>query len=514
MSALQIKCYLLPESENLAVDLIAKTNEIRRFVLAQMTYVQLLEKIRASFASIITPSDEIKTYYLDEEDEFVCFSSDAELQYAVDLQMTIKLSSKPYESSTLNATSGVFKVFVRIKEKTEEKSSKSSEEQSDQHPGVVCDGCEKGICGIRYKCILCRDYDLCSDCRQKGIHSEHAFIPITKPERRCTFSGKHRGFHKHAWKHRFFPNHNFFQHQQQHQQQQSQQQNQSTSDASSSTSRRDNPLQDTLNNFLPYIANSIPIVNDPEQLKSVGEYLKQFFDPFGIDVSYYVDNINSMRGASATTSNATSASASTSEAAAAAATAATKEETPVNKADTQTTDDLMETASAASEAEKTLNSEILIPSMTPLPSSIEITPLVPSAPIKQDLIDLKSKEETAPANVANTSPFELAANALKNNQAPKEENSMASVAAATVASSVTTTTTSTSSSSSKTTRNNDETNEDGFNLVDIEKELKFINCIEQLRSMGYNDDAGWLTRLVIAKEGNINAVLDSLHPSK
>lgn len=54
----------------------------------------------------------------------------------------------------------------------------------------------------------------------------------------------------------------------------------------------------------------------------------------------------------------------------------------------------------------------------------------------------------------------------------------------------------------------------GFNLIDMEKEIKFINCIEQLKNMGYADDGGWLTRLVISKDGNIHAVLDSLHPSK
>jgi len=54
---------------------------------------------------------------------------------------------------------------------------------------------------------------------------------------------------------------------------------------------------------------------------------------------------------------------------------------------------------------------------------------------------------------------------------------------------------------------------DGFSLVEIDKELKIIRAIEQLNAMGYSDDGGWLTRLVAAKNGNINAVLDAITPS-
>lgn len=503
MNALQIKCYLLPECEQLVADLIAKSNEIRRFVLAQGlsggVYEQLLAKIRSSFGSLVKDGDQIKTYYLDEENEFVCFSTDSELQYAVDLQTAIKMSSKPYETSQ-NLTNGLFKVFVVVREKPTT-NSKQEQEQSDLHPGVVCDGCEKDIFGIRYKCMMCPDYDLCRDCREKGIHPEHTFIPITKPARRCMFPGKHRGFHGHGWKHRF--NHY---HQHHHQQQQQEQQQNGQAAGSACGSRHHNPLQDTLNNFLPFIANSIPIVNDPEQLKSVGEYLKQFFDPFGIDVSYYVDNINNMRSTGASTST-------TQDATTASAAAKASEETKT--AESQPAENLMETTS---DLEKTLGSEILVPSSPEKSSpeiastsSITVTPLVPSAPVKQDLIDLKTKEETETMSEINTSPFEMAANALKNviqkSQTNEEQNdNMTSGAMGTSS------TTTTSTTSVKTTTRNDD--EDGFNLVDIEKELKFINCIEQLRSMGYNDDAGWLTRLVIAKEGNINAVLDSMHPLK
>ena len=49
------------------------------------------------------------------------------------------------------------------------------------HRGVSCDGCSVGIRGFRYKCIQCRDYDLCGDCEGRGIHSSHFMIRMPVP---------------------------------------------------------------------------------------------------------------------------------------------------------------------------------------------------------------------------------------------------------------------------------------------------------------------------------------------
>jgi len=55
--------------------------------------------------------------------------------------------------------------------------------ESDVHVGVVCDGCQGNINGIRYKCSVCSDFDLCSSCEAKtGIHDvSHPFLKIPKP---------------------------------------------------------------------------------------------------------------------------------------------------------------------------------------------------------------------------------------------------------------------------------------------------------------------------------------------
>jgi len=69
------------------------------------------------------------------------------------------------------------------------------------HP-AICDGCDTNICGIRYKCLNCPDYDLCETCEatnlEKIIHdSEHVFAKIYRTEQRNApiFRHAQRGSH-------------------------------------------------------------------------------------------------------------------------------------------------------------------------------------------------------------------------------------------------------------------------------------------------------------------------------
>lgn len=51
-----------------------------------------------------------------------------------------------------------------------------------EHPEIECDECEVNpLKGIRFKCSVCPDYDLCEGCEAKGIHPEHPMLKIRDP---------------------------------------------------------------------------------------------------------------------------------------------------------------------------------------------------------------------------------------------------------------------------------------------------------------------------------------------
>jgi len=54
------------------------------------------------------------------------------------------------------------------------------------HAHVVCDGCgTTPIVGNRYKCQVCRDFDLCESCEQKGVHpASHDMLKLRVPQHR------------------------------------------------------------------------------------------------------------------------------------------------------------------------------------------------------------------------------------------------------------------------------------------------------------------------------------------
>jgi len=59
----------------------------------------------------------------------------------------------------------------------------SSSHQGVEHP-VYCDSCDEVVYGIRYKCSICHDFDLCEKCeRIPNVHTfNHAFLKIKNPK--------------------------------------------------------------------------------------------------------------------------------------------------------------------------------------------------------------------------------------------------------------------------------------------------------------------------------------------
>jgi len=71
-------------------------------------------------------------------------------------------------------------------------SSHTRSEEPVSHPGVYCDHCGMfPIIGHRFKCTICADYDLCSECEQEGVHChDHPMLKLRYPysDRNCLAS--------------------------------------------------------------------------------------------------------------------------------------------------------------------------------------------------------------------------------------------------------------------------------------------------------------------------------------
>ena len=96
---------------------------------------------------------------LDSDGDLVSFSSDDELTDALGY-----------------VNDGVFRIHIHPAPDGE-----TPDRNEPCHKGVLCDGCETEICGPRFKCITCPDYDLCYKCEAKGMHQEHDMLRMCSP---------------------------------------------------------------------------------------------------------------------------------------------------------------------------------------------------------------------------------------------------------------------------------------------------------------------------------------------
>jgi hypothetical protein len=79
-----------------------------------------------------------------------------------------------------------FSIVKRDQQITDAQQQQNGKELQDIiHSRIICDICDMNpIVGIRYKCIVCDNYDLCSDCKRNpaGKHDEeHEMISIDDP---------------------------------------------------------------------------------------------------------------------------------------------------------------------------------------------------------------------------------------------------------------------------------------------------------------------------------------------
>ncbi|KAM0735652.1 Sequestosome-1 [Formica fusca] len=162
MATLSYKAYLLDE------DKIWEPTETRRFGIdadVAMNFVYLREKLQSIFPDL--RGKNFTVTWRDDEDESITISTNEELEIALEEM----------------AKNNIYKLYITMHHNGDRDTRGINIPNIEKilHPGVICDVCEKNIHGFRFKCMQCSDYDLCNECMTLGNHHDHYLIRMTQP---------------------------------------------------------------------------------------------------------------------------------------------------------------------------------------------------------------------------------------------------------------------------------------------------------------------------------------------
>lgn len=457
--AMNVKAYLEKNGDRKA--------EIRRFQVPSGSsdlYGRLRTKIAQTFK---LPEEGFRLFWQDSDEDFIVFSSTLELMEAV-----------------RQSQDDVARIFVKpVEEKPEPQPAqgasggkKPSAEKKDGekvfHPGVVCDGCDNNIYGPRYKCVICPDYDLCATCEQKGIHPEHDKFKITHPQT----AGGPGGFmppHFRRWMHRFFKRN----------------QGQCPAGGASSGPAEGKPSCGPCGGGRnPNREGSSFGSAEDEYLEDVGENIRAFLSNMGIDVSYEVRHNDQKQGGSFSTNlgggrpcgggagpwqffmpgfASGSSSFSTSSTSSTSTSTTTSSEKP-----TQTPAEEPAKNSSEKAAEEPVVEEMHSEADA---QEIPIT-------MEEETIEPTIKEASKEASPSRSSEEDW----TMLNEEPCTDGEQ-------------------SSGQPQANQASGSAPREG-----IYPSLKVAKAVEIMKAMGFNDDGGWLTRLLENTDGDIAVALDTL----
>jgi hypothetical protein len=154
-------------------------DELRRITAPKGINIQNLKQL---LSENVTQTNNFTIKYQDDEGDFVSLSSDLELEEAI--RQTF-LRSQPALRINLTDLSSPLRSQANSRSETHTMPNvnDSQDVKFVVHEGVQCNACGFPLVGIRYKCGICVEYNLCEDCEKlQDIHPiDHPLLKIRVP---------------------------------------------------------------------------------------------------------------------------------------------------------------------------------------------------------------------------------------------------------------------------------------------------------------------------------------------
>jgi len=150
--------------------------EYRRVLLStsKLTLVELKNKAVQIFPSLLDQT--LIFSWVDEDGDVIKFSSDEELQDALRFHLQDGKGVLKFDIATANNNN------TSQNNNNNNNNGKSQNEEKPVHNHVVCDECGTNpITGIRYKCAVRENFDLCENCEAANIQP-YPMIKIYHPD--------------------------------------------------------------------------------------------------------------------------------------------------------------------------------------------------------------------------------------------------------------------------------------------------------------------------------------------
>lgn len=162
----------------------AEKEEVRRISVdsdVSTSFTYITEKLASVFP--VLKSRPGKVTWIDSDGEHITIRTDEELVIALtEMDGPVYRLDVQYNSGGGEQNVTFQEAFGGLSMAAGPAADNGGNSGGEEHPGVVCDGCDKPVTGFRYKCVQCPDYDLCGKCETKGLHSEHNMMRISAPE--------------------------------------------------------------------------------------------------------------------------------------------------------------------------------------------------------------------------------------------------------------------------------------------------------------------------------------------